>query len=161
MRGLLPAFSRRAVADLDQARKGQGETQKIGWQWQHFTQKDDKYADQFLGWIGPVKPEFFADKLVVEAVGGKAVIRSSPRMGAREVIGVDLSAAVESAFAANPWTGKCHIIQADIYSLPLRLSRLWVSVGVLHHLPDPRGARLPCFEGPPRAISPRGFRCRE
>jgi uncharacterized protein YbaR (Trm112 family) len=25
----------------------------FGWQWQHFTQADDRYEDQFLGWIAP------------------------------------------------------------------------------------------------------------
>jgi len=59
-------------ADLDQVEKDKAETaENFGWQWQHFTQKDDKYADQFLGWIGPVKPEFFRDKLVVEGGCGK------------------------------------------------------------------------------------------
>ncbi len=31
----------------------------FGWQWQHFTQQDEKYAEQFLGWIFPVTPEVF------------------------------------------------------------------------------------------------------
>ena len=31
----------------------------FGWQWQHFTQSDARYEEQFLGWIAPVKREFF------------------------------------------------------------------------------------------------------
>src|ERR1051325_6513000 len=30
----------------------------FGWQWQHFTQQDEKYEAQFLGWIAPVRPDF-------------------------------------------------------------------------------------------------------
>jgi uncharacterized protein YbaR (Trm112 family) len=33
----------------------------FGWQWQHFTQQDDRYEEQFLGWIAPVA-RFFATK---------------------------------------------------------------------------------------------------
>ena len=129
-------------ADLDQVERDKAETaENFGWQWQHFTQKDDKYADQFLGWIGPVKPEFFRDKLVVEGGCGKGRhTQLAAEWGAREVIGVDLSAAVESAFAATRGLENAHIIQADIYSLPLRpVFDYGFSVGVLHHLPDPRG----------------------
>jgi SAM-dependent methyltransferase len=65
------------------------------------------------------------------------------RWGAREVIGIDLSAAVETAFAATRSLDNAHIIQADIYHLPLaRKFDYAFSVGVLHHLPDPRAGFL-------------------
>jgi SAM-dependent methyltransferase len=60
--------------------------------------------------------------------------------GARDVIGVDLSGAVEPAFAATRNLPNAHIVQADIYNLPLApIFDYAFSVGVLHHLPDPRG----------------------
>jgi SAM-dependent methyltransferase len=63
-----------------------------------------------------------------------------PRWGAREIIGVDLSAAVETAFAATRELENAHVVQADIYQLPLKRAFDYAfSVGVLHHLPDPRG----------------------
>jgi len=112
----------------------------FGWQWQHFTQEDEKYADQFLGWIAPVKPEFFRNKVVLEGGCGKGrhtVLTAG--WGAKDVIGVDLSAAVETAFAATRHLENAHIIQADIYHLPLRKEADYAfSVGVLHHLPDAR-----------------------
>src|SRR5919202_1301185 len=43
----------------------------FGWEWQHFTQEDERYGEQMLGWIAPVKPEFFKDKVVLEAGCGK------------------------------------------------------------------------------------------
>jgi SAM-dependent methyltransferase len=113
----------------------------FGWQWQHFTQQDDKYEEQFLGWIAPVEPAFFRDKLVVEGGCGKGRhTQLAARWGAREIIGVDLSAAVETAFAATRELENAHVIQADIYRLPLKRAFDYAfSVGVLHHLPDPRG----------------------
>ena len=36
--------------------------ENFGWQWQHFTQGDEHYGEQFLGWIAPVRPEFFTGK---------------------------------------------------------------------------------------------------
>lgn len=82
----------------------------------------------------------FKDKLVLEAGCGKGrhtLLAAS--WGAREVIGIDLSAAVETAFAATREMENVHIVQADIYRLPLaRVFDYAFSVGVLHHLPDPR-----------------------
>ena len=113
----------------------------FGWQWQRFTQTDDKYAQQFLGWIAPVAPEFFKGKVVLEGGCGKGRhTQLAAQWGASEVIGVDLSAAVETAFAATRDLPNAHIVQADIYSLPFgRLFDYAFSVGVLHHLPDPQG----------------------
>ncbi|MBA3514221.1 MAG: methyltransferase domain-containing protein [Pyrinomonadaceae bacterium] len=110
----------------------------FGWQWQHFTQEDQKYADQFLGWIAPVTPEFFKDKIVLEGGCGKGRhTQLAAVWGAQDVIGVDLSAAVDTAFAATRHLENAHIIQADIYQLPIKKRIDYAfSVGVLHHLPD-------------------------
>lgn len=116
----------------------------FGWQWQHFTQTDEKYEQQFLGWIAPVGAEFFRNKIVLEGGCGKGRhTQLAAGWGARDVIGIDLSAAVETAFAATRALPNAHIVQADIYHLPLRrIFDYAFSVGVLHHLPDPRGGFL-------------------
>ena len=116
----------------------------FGWQWQHFTQEDERYGEQFLGWIAPVTPEFFRDRVVLEGGCGKGRhTQLAARWGARDVIGIDLSVAVETAFAATRSLPNAHIIQADIYHLPLaRRFDYAFSVGVLHHLPDPRAGFL-------------------
>jgi SAM-dependent methyltransferase len=113
----------------------------FGWQWQHFTQTDEKYDEQFLGWIAPVTPEFFKEKLVLEGGCGKGRhTQLAAQWGARDVIGVDLSGAVETAYAATRDLPNAHIVQADIYNLPFAsVFDYGFSVGVLHHLPDPRG----------------------
>jgi len=113
--------------------------ENFGWQWQHFTHEDERYAEQFLGWIAPVQPEFFRDKIVLEGGCGKGRhTQLAARWGAREVVGIDLSAAVETAFASTRDLENVHILQADIYKLPLApVFDYAFSVGVLHHLPTP------------------------
>ena len=114
--------------------------ENFGWQWQHFVQSDALYADQFLGWLAPVAAEFFQGKVVLEGGCGKGRhTQLAANWGAREVIGVDLSDAVETAFAATRQLENAHIVQADIYHLPFaRVFDYAFSIGVLHHLPDPR-----------------------
>jgi SAM-dependent methyltransferase len=132
----IPRFANLEHVESDKRATASG----FGWQWQHFTQEDERYAEQFLGWIAPVTPDFFRDKVVLEGGCGKGRhTQLAARWGARDVIGIDLSVAVETAFAATRSLPNAHIIQADIYHLPLaRKFDYAFSVGVLHHLPDPR-----------------------
>jgi SAM-dependent methyltransferase len=131
----IPRFANPDKLERDKA----ATAENFGWQWQHFTHGDDLYADQFLGWIAPVRPEFFREKVVLEGGCGKGRhTLLAAGWGAREVIGVDLSDAVETAFAATRQLENAHIVQADIYQLPFtRVFDYAFSVGVLHHLPDP------------------------
>jgi SAM-dependent methyltransferase len=130
-------------ADLDKIEQDKLETaENFGWQWTHFTQEDAKYNEQFLGWLQPVKPDFFRDKLVLEGGCGKGRHTSlAAKWGAKEVVGIDLSAAVESAFLATKHLPNAHIVQADIFKLPFKKAFDYAfSVGVLHHTPDPQKA---------------------
>ncbi|MEJ7617714.1 MAG: methyltransferase domain-containing protein [Pyrinomonadaceae bacterium] len=136
----IPRFIDAGAMGVDQAQTAEN----FGWQWRHFTQQDERYAEQFLNWISPVKREFFVGKAVLEGGCGKGRhTQLAARWGARAVVGVDLSEAVETAFAATRELENAHIIQADIYRLPVkRVFDYAFSVGVLHHLPDPRGGLL-------------------
>lgn len=132
----IPRFTTPEKVEADKA----ATAENFGWQWQHFVQSDELYADQFLGWIAPVRPEFFQSRVVLEGGCGKGRhTRLAAGWGARDVIGVDLSDAVETAFTATRALDNAHIVQADIYSLPFaRVFDYAFSVGVLHHLPDPQ-----------------------
>ncbi|HZH35584.1 MAG TPA: methyltransferase domain-containing protein [Pyrinomonadaceae bacterium] len=128
-------------AALEKVEQDKADTAKnFGWQWTHFTQEDANYAEQFLGWLKPVKKEFFRDKIVLEGGCGKGRhTRLAADWGAKEVIGIDLSAAVESAFALTRNLPNAHIVQADIFKLPFKQAFDYAfSVGVLHHTPDPK-----------------------
>jgi SAM-dependent methyltransferase len=132
----VPRFANLSQIETDKA----ATAANFGWSWQHFSHHDERYTEQFLGWIGPVQPDFFEGKLVLEGGCGKGRhTQLAARWGARDVIGIDLSDAVETAFAATRHLPNVHIVQADIYRLPLaRVFDYAFSVGVLHHLPDPR-----------------------
>lgn len=114
--------------------------ENFGAQWLEFDHVEGHHAQQFLDWIAPVTPDFIRGKLVVEGGCGKGRhTRLIGEWGARDVIGVDLSQAVEAAYKNTRDLPNVHIIQADIYRLPLRpVFEYAFSVGVLHHLPDPR-----------------------
>ncbi len=130
-------------ASLEKIDKGKADTaENFGWQWTNFTQKDEKYAQQLLGWLQPVKPEFFEGKIVLEGGCGKGRHTTlAADWGANEVIGFDLSAAVETAYHATKHLKNVHIVQADIFRLPFKKTFDYAfSVGVLHHTPDPKQA---------------------
>ena len=149
LRGV-PRFS-----DLETVATDKQETaENFGWQWTHFTQEDTRYADQFLGWLQPVTPEFFKGKVVIEGGCGKGRhTQLAAEWGARDVVGIDLSAAVETAYTATRHLPNAHIVQTDIYNLPLDRSFDYAfSVGVLHHLPDPKGG----FESLASKVKPGG-----
>ena len=132
-------------AALDKIEQDKAETaENFGWQWTHFTQEDKKYAEQFLGWLQPVKPDFFDGKIILEGGCGKGRHTTlAAHWGAKEVVGIDLSAAVETAFAATKHLPNAHIVQADIYKLPFKRAFDYAfSVGVLHHTPDPKKSFL-------------------
>lgn len=114
----------------------------FGWQWKNFKQKDSKYAEQFLGWITPVKPEFFKDKIILDAgCGNGRHTKLAAKWGAKEVVGIDISSAVEPAFQATRKLPNAHIVQADIFKLPFKkIFDYAFSVGVLHHAADPKEA---------------------
>jgi SAM-dependent methyltransferase len=94
------------------------------------------------------------DKVVLEGGCGKGRhTRRVANWGARDIVAVDLSAAVEVAFASTRGLPNAHIVQADIYRLPLRRTFDYAfSVGVLHHLPDPRAG----FESLVSKVKPGG-----
>jgi SAM-dependent methyltransferase len=116
----------------------------FGWQWQHFAEFHPEFEDQFLDWLHPIGREFFDGKRVLDAgcgTGRHAYLAA--RFGAREVVALDLSSAVEAAQVNLAALDNVHVVQGDLLRLPLRTADsgggfdLIYSIGVLHHLPDP------------------------
>ena len=135
VRGGVPRFLEAALSEEQRATAA-----NFGAQWQTFDELQDYHEAQFRDWIAPVTPEFVRGRVVLEGGCGKGRhTRAVAGWGARDVVGVDLSAAVEVAYRHTRDLENAHVIQADIYRLPLRpVFDYAFSVGVLHHLPDPR-----------------------
>lgn len=131
----VPRFANLGEIEEDKA----ATASSFGWEWQHFTQEDERYGEQMLGWIDPVKAEFFKDKVVLDGGCGKGRhMQLAHEWGARDVVGIDLSDAVESAFASTKGSEKMHVVQADLCHLPLkRVFDYAYTIGVIHHLQDP------------------------
>src|SRR5262249_44492865 len=92
------------------------------------------------------KTGFSADELkgqlVLDAgVGAGRYAEVVSRWGA-EVVGVDLTAAVDAAYQNVGTRSGIHLVQADIFALPFRDDTFDVvySIGVLHHTPSPPDA---------------------
>ncbi len=128
----------------------QGENVKtanaFGWQWQEFTELHNlaTYQAQFLDWVYPITPAFLQNKVVLDAgcgMGRFSLVSSS--FGAKQILAVDASNAVEAARPNARDFPNVHIIQADILRLPLRRGQkaqvdFAFSIGVLHHLDNPQ-----------------------
>jgi SAM-dependent methyltransferase len=116
----------------------------FGYEWTHYSRLTDADTKEFLAWIAPLSPSDFKGQVVLDAGCGKGRhIFLSAQFGARTVVGVDLSDAVEAAFQNVRDLDNVHVIQADILDLPFRNPfTLAYSIGVLHHLPVPKNGFL-------------------
>jgi SAM-dependent methyltransferase len=105
---------------------------------------------QFTGWSAPD----LQGRLVLDVGCGMGRYADvAERMGA-EVVGVDLSFAVDAAFRNIGLKPRVHIVQADIFRLPFKEAQFDAiySLGVLHHTVKTRDAFLQL----PRLLKPGG-----
>lgn len=95
------------------------------------------------------------EKLVLDVgCGTGRYMEVAVKLGA-EVIGVDLSYAVDAAYRNMGWRQGLHVVQADVFRLPFgpHAFDAIYSIGVLHHTPSTREAFL-CL---PPLLKPRGL----
>ncbi|MBN1526081.1 MAG: methyltransferase domain-containing protein [Candidatus Omnitrophica bacterium] len=111
----------------------------FGYSWTAFPEYYDFYRQQFLSWIWPVSPNDLKDKVVLDAgCGNGRHVYQTAMFGAKEVVGLDLSKAIDVAHENTREFSNVHLMQADIYNVPLSQVFDYVyCIGVLHHLPDP------------------------
>ena len=128
----------RFVQTLDAVKKATADA--FSYEWTHYGRltKADKKGS--LTWVLPLQPADFRNQVVLDAGCGKGRhIARAAEFGARMVVGVDFSDAVEAAFRNTRELPNVHVVQADILHLPFRKPfSLVYSIGVIHHLPDPK-----------------------
>jgi uncharacterized protein YbaR (Trm112 family)/SAM-dependent methyltransferase len=160
-RMLPPSMINKSLADYFTKKYGNGvlrkgnsastKTQKVkertsksfGFQWNVFSEMYREYEKNFLDYIHPLKPSFFRNKLVLDAGCGFGRHTYYAAKYGSEVVGFDLSDAVDAAHGNCKRFKKAHIVQGDIYNLPFRKRFDFImSIGVLHHLPRPKDGYL-------------------
>jgi len=127
----------------------------FGFQWLRYRVTDcDENRDHFFRRTGTL-PEALGGQLFFEAGCGMGrylqVIAEEPPA---EVVGLDLSLAVNRAYAENRRSPFVHVIQGDILQLPLRPACFdhVYSIGVLHHTPNTKEA----FDSIAKLVRPGG-----
>ncbi len=136
--GRLPGKSKERAAPGARSLK-ERTAESFGFQWNVFSEMIRDYRPNFLNYIKPLKPSFFKGKLVLDAGCGFGRHTYYAAAFGAEVVGFDLSDAVEAAYRNCRKFGRVHIVQGDIYSLPFaKRFDFIMSIGVLHHLPDPK-----------------------
>jgi len=122
------------------------------YQWRKFREMFRQWEEVFRQSISPIEPTFFKGRLGLDAgCGFGRSLYYAASYGA-EVIGMDISESVEAARENTRHLPNVHLIQADIFHPPLRTHSLdfIYSIGVFHHLPDPKRA----FFGLTRLLKP-------
>jgi len=137
-----------------------GYADTFGFQWNRFrlvqldsrngTRHSERTLADTTGWRGAD----YQGRLVLDAgVGAGRFAEVAAKMGA-EVVGIDLTRAVEAAYDNLAHLPNVNLVQADILAMPFRDQTfdLAYSIGVLHHTPDVEGA----FRKVAAAVKPGG-----
>ncbi len=114
----------------------------FGFEWTKFNGIYDSYEQNFLSYVRPLDKEYFNGKRVLDAGCGAGRHAYFMAKYGAEVTAFDLSQEAVDVTLHNAWTlPNLEAVRADIYTLP----KLWrnrfdctLSIGVLHHLPDPQ-----------------------
>ena len=132
------------ITDKEYLRKKEINKQKLtqksfGYQWTTFAQMSTAFEENFMNYINPIKKSYFKGKrgLDVGCGFGRHIFYSAS-FGA-EMVGLDLSSAIDSTYENTRRLENVFLIQGDIYNLPLKEDQFdfVYCVGVLHHLPNP------------------------
>ncbi len=98
--------------------------------------------------------EDFEGKLVLDVGCGMGRFSDVASRWGATVVGIDLTSAVDAAYANLGDRDNVHLAQADVFKLPFREQTFdfIFSIGVLHHTPNTREA----FNQLPRLLKPGG-----
>ena len=128
--------------------------ESFGYQWTVFSEMVVDFRQNFLQYIAPLDEGFFPGKRGLDlGCGFGRHIYNAAKFGA-DMVGVDISEAIDSTRVNTEGMPNVHLVQADVYNLPFRpgVFDFAYSIGVLHHLPEPEKA----FQCLVRLVKPGG-----
>lgn len=110
--------------------------ERFGYEW---TKYSDYNAENFARFLEPMRSQLVQGMVALDAGCGAGRHLAALADAGIEVVGADLSWAVETASSRARNHSRVHIVQTDLCCLPFRRSvfDFAYSLGVLHHLPDP------------------------
>lgn len=114
--------------------------ESFGIQWNIFSDMYEVWKNNFLDYISPhLEPGDFKDRIVLDCgCGFGRHLYYAAEFGAKHAVGIDLSHSVDAAAKNVSALPNAHVIQADIYRLPLvQTFDTAYCIGVLQHTPDP------------------------
>lgn len=125
--------------------KNEGQTIRVfGNQWKNTRDISLNYGqteEYFSSYLFPLDPEYFRDKIILDAgCGNGRLVEYSLNFSPRVIIGLDYSESVELAFERTREKKNVLIIQGDIANPPLKsnIFEYIYSLGVIHHLKSPK-----------------------
>jgi SAM-dependent methyltransferase len=133
---------------------GEGYSASFGRQWNRYdVQRPEEDESIFLTKTGVAPADLNGLRILDAGCGGGRYSAVAGRHGG-QVIGVDLSSAVEKAASLCEDLPNVAILQGDLLNVPVAEGAfdLVFSIGVLHHTPDARRA----FAQIARRVKPRG-----
>lgn len=115
-----------------------------GFEWKTFSHSYDQWEYLYKKNYIHEEDAFFDKKLGLDAGCGMGRYTMVPVSKGAEMIGVDLSNAVEAAYQKGKHMPNSHFIQSDIFKLPFRkdMFDFAQSLGVIHITPDPEAALI-------------------
>ncbi|HEY2946037.1 MAG TPA: methyltransferase domain-containing protein [Vicinamibacteria bacterium] len=132
----------------------------FGFQWNRFarvqldsfngTRQSEEALEACTGWT----TADYQGKRVLDAGVGAGRYAEVVAGKGGEVVGIDLTTAVDAAWESIGRRERVHLVQADIFAMPFREASfdMAYSIGVLHHTPDTRAA----FERVAAMVKPGG-----
>jgi 2-polyprenyl-3-methyl-5-hydroxy-6-metoxy-1,4-benzoquinol methylase/uncharacterized protein YbaR (Trm112 family) len=112
----------------------------FAYEWQRFGQLRDEWAKNFADYMRPHTPESLAGQSILDVGAGSGRHSLHAAQAGADVIAIDLGASIDVARRNLPTP--VLTVQADAEHLPFEPSGfdLVMSIGVLHHLPNPQRA---------------------
>jgi SAM-dependent methyltransferase len=125
-----------------------GYASSFGFQWRRFrtTQLDSRNGTSIsadtlraaTGWTA----DDYRGRLVLDVGVGSGRFAEIVAAAGGEVVGVDLTSAIDAAYETLGALPGVHLVQADVFDMPFREGTFdkAYAIGVLHHTPDPEAA---------------------